>query len=1234
VADAARADLLLGLVAGALRQGRPAEALAPARAAVSLRRSLAVSDPDQFAGLYGESLVMLSDALAKVGEPVDALAAAREAVSVLRATSPDEHRHRNPLVRALENLSLRLADAGRDEEAVTPAAETTALFRELVAADRRHRYPLARTLSFQFNLLARLERAEEALAPAREAVAVLEVLAAEKPGELRWHLAHELSALTSLLARTHHGTEAIQVGERAVACARDLVADRPDGHRELAPALFNLAVCLLEADQPARAIPLFRECVTSYRAQAEPAAPTNQAGIARAMNNLAKCLGAVGQHEQAVEPAQAAVGLFEALAASDPGTYRSDVARTTGNLATVLSAVGRYEQAVELSRRSVGLYRRVVELRAGEHRADLALALNMLANRLGDVGLVDEALDAAAESVRLRRELVQEDLDAHAAGLALSLSNLSTHLSQLGQHDRALATTQEAIDLSRRVRGVPEHTLVLCLLNMAADLASLDRREEAVTASLEAVRRCADLDERTPGAAAATCALALSSHARLLLEAGWWEEAQPVMEAGLARRRALARRLPEVHLPWLARELLAASHLLRQRGAVGAARVAATEAVRLARPLAESRPRLCQTDLIAGLVELGAALSDGSEGDARHAEAVAALREAAVLCRALSAASPLAHRPRLAWVLLELGGALAAAGGTDEALASFAEVLRMADASERVRVDAAQSAGRLLLATGQAEQALARYEQAVSLLPASVPRGWRRRDRELGLRALTYLGPEAAAAAIATGRTERAVELLERTRGVLFADALDPRGDLARLRAEAPELAAELAAVQDALDVLDGDSVLGMLAGPEGEIILGGPPPEVAAQRAQARRRQLEARRDEVVAKIRARSGFARFHQRAPYRELADQARHGAIVVLNAAGSRCDALLLTHGSAGPTIRHLPLDVTADQLRDWAFGRAEHGPVLGTAAGDRRLSALLAWLWDHVAQPVLDELGHRATPEPDASWPRVWWCLTGQFSLLPVHAAGRHGDRRQGSTVLDRVISSCTPTLTALAHARAAQGRLESGEGQTTSTACRTLLVSMPDTPDMGTLPNVRVEAEHISRLVPGASRLAGAAATRERLLAELPQHQVAHFACHGVSHLVEPSQSHLLLHDHRVAPVTVLALSRLRLLDARLAYLSACSTAVVSTALLSEALHVTAALQLAGFAQVIGTLWEINDLVAAEVARAVYTTMTGDGAFAPRTWLAAQALHTTVRTLRDDDPTRPHLWAAYIHSGA
>ena len=87
----------------------------------------------------------------------------------------------------------------------------------------------------------------------------------------------------------------------------------------------------------------------------------------------------------------------------------------------------------------------------------------------------------------------------------------------------------------------------------------------------------------------------------------------------------------------------------------------------------------------------------------------------------------------------------------------------------------------------------------------------------------------------------------------------------------------------------------------------------------------------------------------------------------------------------------------------------------------------------------------------------------------------------------------------------------------------------------------------------------------------------------------------MLLTDHRQRPLTVVDVARLRLDDAGLAFLSACSTARPGGRLADEAIHLASAFQLAGYRHVIATLWPIGDQHAVDIADDIYTTLTTTG---------------------------------------
>jgi hypothetical protein len=132
------------------------------------------------------------------------------------------------------------------------------------------------------------------------------------------------------------------------------------------------------------------------------------------------------------------------------------------------------------------------------------------------------------------------------------------------------------------------------------------------------------------------------------------------------------------------------------------------------------------------------------------------------------------------------------------------------------------------------------------------------------------------------------------------------------------------------------------------------------------------------------------------------------------------------------------------------------------------------------------------------------------------------------------------------------------------------------------------------RAAGGGGTLAGSAgpqATRENVRLNLAATLWAHFACHGYSGQVHPSDSHLSLRD---GPLTVSEIAGMRLDHAEFAFLSACSTASGSDRLPDEAIHIAAALQLTGYTHVIGTLWPIPDTLAPRIARHVYQNLEDD----------------------------------------
>ncbi|WP_327002933.1 CHAT domain-containing protein [Dactylosporangium sp. NBC_01737] len=380
---------------------------------------------------------------------------------------------------------------------------------------------------------------------------------------------------------------------------------------------------------------------------------------------------------------------------------------------------------------------------------------------------------------------------------------------------------------------------------------------------------------------------------------------------------------------------------------------------------------------------------------------------------------------------------------------------------------------------------------------------------------------------------------------------------------------------------------------------------------------------DDLVDRVRRLDGFEDFLRPPPLRTLLPAADDGPVAIINVSRWRCDALIVR--PTGVDVVALP-DVTFDEVTNqvqaylravgWFAGARRDLKVPGSGEADpeRRLAEVLQWCWTGIAEPVLTHLGLTAPPGPGQAWPRLWWCPTGPLTLLPLHAAGGHGD-----AVIDRVASSYTPTVRALLEAR----HPRPGAGARDAM----LVVAMPDTEGQQSLPNVRREVDLLARLHPDVTVLEGPAATVEAVRDALHTHRWVHFSCHGQQDLTDPSRGGLLLSD---GLLTVEAVSSGQH-RGDFAFLSACKTATGGTTLPDEAFTLAAALHYTGYRHVIATLWSVWDDSAADVAEAVYGQITDGATLRPER--AALALHEAVRALRAQHLDRPSVWTPFTHTG-
>ncbi|MGH3195967.1 MAG: CHAT domain-containing protein [Streptosporangiaceae bacterium] len=455
------------------------------------------------------------------------------------------------------------------------------------------------------------------------------------------------------------------------------------------------------------------------------------------------------------------------------------------------------------------------------------------------------------------------------------------------------------------------------------------------------------------------------------------------------------------------------------------------------------------------------------------------------------AASPADH-PGRAGHLSSLGGALQTRfeqtgdlADLDAAITAGRQAVAVAVASPRVRVLAARGWGHAAAGGRRWHEAVAGFAAAAELLGLVASRSLTRADQEHLLEELGGLGADAAACCVHAGLMDRAVELFEQGRGVLLGQALDTRTDLTALTERHPSLAARFTVLRDNLDWADDPAgpPIAMPTGMDGAVTDGRA--EEASQDIE-RRRAAATAFDEVIAEIRQLPDFHSFLRPPPVMELLAAAAEGPVVAVTVSRFGSYALILTDGGVLDPVPLTGLTPETVYDRVAAFLGAlddAWSPAVGAggrAAAEHRLGDTLGWLWEALAGPVLDRLGITGPPQDRQPWPRLWWCVSGLLSFLPVHAAGHH-TRADAATasVIDRVISSYTPTIRALTHARRPGLATAADEHDRPSAGDRVVAVAMPHTPGASDLPGARAEATGLQRQFPGrVTVLTGAQATQ------------------------------------------------------------------------------------------------------------------------------------------------------------
>ncbi|KAF7340399.1 hypothetical protein MVEN_01959400 [Mycena venus] len=459
---------------------------------------------------------------------------------------------------------------------------------------------------------------------------------------------------------------------------------------------------------------------------------------------------------------------------------------------------------------------------------------------------------------------------------------------------------------------------------------------------------------------------------------------------------------------------------------------------------------------------------------------------------------------------------------------------------------------------------------------------------------------DAAAAAIACGHFQQAVEWLEQGRSVIWNQLLSLRTPLDILSNSHPKLAKQLHSLSFQLDG-SGTCTNDL------EPIKSGVQQSLQSIADQAHQNSLD--REKLLKQIRELEGFERFLLPKTISELSHAAQQGPVVILNSTSNQCDALILMLGLDNEVI-HIPLTTfKPEEVESLAQS-------LPTPCGER--------LWVGTVKPVLEGLAIQYPSETNLL--HIWWCPTGPLAFFPIHAAGLYGkDDTFGSKLSDYAISSYTPSLTALI-----EGFRPSAESQK---AFQLLAVAQPSASGQPHIPGVKEEIDHIQLLANEnfpIVRLEGHMATVDSVKQGMRDSRWVHFACHGLQDVLHPTESALLLDGS--SRLTLSDIIQLPLPHAELAFLSACQTAMGDKPLQEESVHLAAGMLLAGYRGVIVTMWTIMDHDAPQVASDVYEDLFKTSP--PDMTQAAKALHLAVQKLRKGPGKKSFFhWVPFIHVG-
>ena len=312
--------------------------------------------------------------------------------------------------------------------------------------------------------------------------------------------------------------------------------------------LNNLSVYCTNDGNNVAALQSIREAVDIDRGLAEKNPARYQPGLADSLNNLSIALSDAGDHAAALSVIQEAVDIRRGLAESSPARYQPDLADSLNNLSLRLSATGDHAAALTAIQEAEKIYRGLAESNPARYLPDMADSLNNLSIALGAVGDHAAALTAIQEAVDIRRGLAESNPARYQPDMADSLNNLSIALGAVGDHAAALTAILEAEKIYRGLakknpdRYQPD--LASSLNNLSLRLIAAGDHAAGLTTIQEAVDIYRGLAESNPARYQPDLARSLGTLGLVLYILDRSPEASDAATEGIKLLKPLAQKYP------------------------------------------------------------------------------------------------------------------------------------------------------------------------------------------------------------------------------------------------------------------------------------------------------------------------------------------------------------------------------------------------------------------------------------------------------------------------------------------------------------------------------------------------------------------------------------------------------------------------------------------------------------------------------------------------------------------